>query len=330
MKKEARYYITAGGGAVQCLLCPHNCRISDGNSGICGVRRNDGGKLYSHIYGELTAMAMDPIEKKPLYHFYPGSDILSIGTKGCNFKCSYCQNWNISQDINAGSRYSPPEGVVDEALSGGSVGIAYTYSEPMIWFEYVMDCAALARDRGLKNVLVTNGYVNRDPLEELLVYTDAMNIDLKNFREESHKKFQKGKLSDVLATIERAHGRCHLELTTLIVTGINDSMKEMGEIIGWIASLDRSIPWHVSRYYPGYRYDEPATDIDFIVRVCDAAKEKLEHVYCGNISGSYGRSDTACPSCGAVVIGRSGYNVKITGLRDGKCVKCGRDIGIPQ
>ncbi len=330
MKKEARYYIPSESGAVQCLLCPHNCRVSDGGTGICGIRINDGGKLYSLIYGELTAMAMDPIEKKPLYHFHPGSTILSIGTRGCNFKCSYCQNWNISQNANARSDYYSPEQLVEKALENGSVGIAYTYSEPMIWFEYVMDCAALARKRGLKNVLVTNGFVNPEPLDDYLELIDAMNIDLKNFREESHKKYQKGRLSPVLDTIKRSHGRCHLELTTLIVTGINDSLEEMEEIIDWIAALDRSIPWHVSRYHPGYRYDEPATDIDLILRVCDAAGRKLEHVYCGNISGSYGRSDTSCPACGAIVINRSGYSTRVTGLSEGKCVKCGYNLGIPQ
>lgn len=329
MKREARHYAKAEEGAVQCFLCPHNCVIRDGKSGICGVRINERGRLVSAIYGEVTAMAMDPIEKKPLYHFYPGSQILSIGTKGCNFKCSYCQNWNISQDVNASSRNYSPEEIVDAAEKNDSVGIAYTYSEPMIWFEFVVDCAKAARARGLKNVLVTNGFVNPPPLEDLLEFTDAMNIDLKNFREESHRKVQKGHLADVLRTIEASHGRCHVELTTLVVTGINDTMEEMKDIIDWIAALDRGIPWHVSRYYPSFRYDAPATDAEFLVKVCGLAHEKLDHVYCGNISGSYGWSDTACPSCGEVVIRRSGYRTKVTGLDNGKCVKCGADLKIP-
>jgi pyruvate formate lyase activating enzyme len=330
MKVEARHYRKADDGVVQCLLCPHNCTIREGKSGICGVRTNEKGTLVSAIYGELTAMAMDPIEKKPLYHFHPGSQILSIGTKGCNFKCSYCQNWNISQDANARSSEYSPEQVVAAAEKNDSVGIAYTYSEPMIWFEFVMDCAKIARTRGLKNVLVTNGFVNPAPLDELLEFTDAMNIDLKNFREESHRKVQKGRLSDVLRTIEAAHGRCHVELTTLIVTGINDTMEEMNDIINWIAALDGDIPWHVSRYYPSFRYDAPATDVEFLLEVCDRAKERLHHVYCGNISGSYGRSDTACPRCGTVAVKRSGYHIRVTGLEHGRCAKCGHDLKIPQ
>ncbi len=330
MKREARHYGKADGGAVRCGLCPHNCVVHEGKSGICGVRINENGKLVSAIYGEVTAIAMDPIEKKPLYHFHPGSEILSIGTKGCNFKCSYCQNWNISQGANAGSRNYFPEEIVAAAEKHDSVGIAYTYSEPMIWFEFVMDCAKLARARGLKNVLVTNGFVNPAPLEELLEFTDAMNIDLKNFREETHRKVQKGHLADVLRTIETSRSRCHVELTTLVVTGINDNLEEMREIIDWISAQDRNIPWHVSRYYPSYRYDAPATDVNFVVQVCDLAKQKLDHVYCGNISGSYGWSDTSCPKCGAVVIRRSGYSTRVTGLDGGRCAKCGNDLKIPR
>ncbi|MCX7680287.1 MAG: AmmeMemoRadiSam system radical SAM enzyme, partial [Spirochaetes bacterium] len=306
MKKEAAHY--RKNKIVECDLCPHCCKISEGKTGTCGVRQNEGGTLFSLIYGEVTSIAMDPIEKKPLYHFFPGSEILSIGTKGCNFKCSYCQNWTISQDLHARTRYFSPEKIVETALAEGSVGIAYTYSEPIIWFEYVIDCAQLARQKGLKNVMVTNGYINPQPLEELLEYVDAMNIDLKNFKDESYRKVQKGTLSPVLRSIELAHKKkCHIELTTLIVTGINDNFLEMEQLVNWIAGVDKNIPWHVSRYFPNYRYDAPPTDIDFMLEVCSRAREKLNYVYCGNISGSYGWSNTTCPYCNTTVIRRMGY-----------------------
>ncbi|HPQ51963.1 MAG TPA: AmmeMemoRadiSam system radical SAM enzyme [Spirochaetota bacterium] len=330
MKKEARYYRKTGNNTVQCQLCPHNCRIGEGNHGICGVRENEGGTLYSTIYGEVTAVAMDPIEKKPLYHFHPGSGILSIGTKGCNFKCPYCQNWNISQDLRAHTSRYTPEQIVNLAKDNGSDGIAYTYSEPMIWCEYVMDCAELARSRGLYNVMVTNGFVNMEPLDDLLTCIDAMNIDLKSFREDSYRREQKGALSPVLKTIERAAGACHVELTTLIVTGLNDTFEEMQDIIDWIAALDRGIPWHISRYYPGYKYDSPATDIDFMLEVYDRAVKKLDYVFCGNIAGSYGRSDTLCPVCRSVVISRTGYRVRTGTLKEGACAECGTALKIVQ
>lgn len=330
MQREAAYYRSIDDKRVQCLLCPHQCTIKEDAFGICGVRQNRAGKLITTIFGEVTSIAMDPIEKKPLYHFYPGSSILSIGTKGCNFKCSFCQNWQISQNVNTPTSQYSPEEIVDIAIKKKSVGIAYTYSEPLIWFEYVLECAKRAREKGLKNVLVTNGYINREPLIELLEFTDAMNIDLKSFREKTCKQYQKGKLSPVLETITTAHEKgCHVELTTLVVTGINDTMEEMRDIIKWIASIDKNIPWHISRYYPSYQYDEPATDIDIILNVCDEAMQTLNHVFCGNISGSYGRSDTLCPSCRAVVISRSGYSTRINSLEFGICLKCGFDLGIP-
>ncbi len=326
--KQARYYEVISEDKIQCRLCPHNCKIQNDKSGICGVRKNDQGKLYTTIYGEVTGFSMDPIEKKPLYHFHPGSDILSIGTKGCNFKCPYCQNWHLSQDINVKSSYYDPEEIVNAASKKGSTGIAYTYSEPFIWFEYVLDCSRLARSKNLKNVFVTNGFINEEPLKELLEYSDAMNIDLKSFREDTYRKIMKGNLHDVKETIVTANKKCHVELTTLIVTGINDNMDELREMIDWIASIDKNIPWHISRYYPNYQYDAPPTNIDFMLKLCDEANQKLNYVFCGNISGSYGHSDTVCPSCKATVISRSGYYTEIKALQDGKCGNCGFDLKI--
>ena len=328
-KHEAAFYEKTDQRSVRCALCPHNCHIQENKSGICGVRKNSGGTLYTEIYGRLTSMAMDPIEKKPLYHFHPGGSILSIGTKGCNMKCPYCQNWHISQDHAARTSYYPPEKIVDAAISEGSIGIAYTYSEPVIWFEYVRDTAVLAKEKKLANVLVTNGFINPEPLLQLLPLIDAMNIDLKSFRDETMRKVQKARLPEVLATIKTAHGRgCHIELTTLVVTGINDDMDEMKDIIDFIASVDKNIPWHISRYYPSYKYDRPATDIGFMMKVHAEAEKKLNFVYCGNVSSQEPGHDTRCPSCKATVISRSGYFTRVEGLDGGRCSRCGSELGI--
>ncbi|HSV95516.1 MAG TPA: AmmeMemoRadiSam system radical SAM enzyme [Spirochaetota bacterium] len=327
-RTEARHYTKGRDGRLECALCPHNCSLTDGKSGICGVRTNIGGTLFSDNYARVSSIAMDPIEKKPLYHFHPGSSILSIGTVGCNMKCSYCQNWHISQNTAASTSYYEPSAVVRSAARQGSVGIAYTYSEPIVWFEYVMDCAKEARKAGLKNVLVTNGFINPGPLDELLGLVDAMNIDLKTFRDETYKKYQRGRLQPVLDAITGAHGRCHIELTTLIVTGINDDIEEMRDIMDWIASVDRKMPWHVSRYYPNCRHDAPATGVGFIMDVCEEARRKLDFVYCGNIPGGRNGSDTLCPSCGGIVIGRNGYSTRIIALDDGRCGRCGADLGV--
>ncbi len=329
-RTEARHYEKGRDGGLKCVLCPHNCTIADGKAGVCDVRTNIGGTLYSDIYGRVSSIGMDPIEKKPLYHFHPGSSILSIGTVGCNMKCSYCQNWHISQNTAASTSYYEPSAIARSAAREGSIGVAYTYSEPVVWFEYVMDCAREVRAAGLKNVLVTNGFINPGPLEELLGPVDAMNIDLKTFRDATYKKYQKGRLAPVLDTIAGSHGRCHIELTTLIVTGINDDMEEMRDIVDWIASVDRSIPWHVSRYYPNYRDDAPATDVKFIMDVYEEARRKLDFVYCGNIPGGSNGSDTACPSCGGLVISRSGYSTRLVALADGRCGHCGAALGIKQ
>ena len=327
-KRVAKYYRVNEKGSIDCLLCPHSCVIPIEKTGICGVRKNIKGKLYSTNYAEITGLSYDPIEKKPLYHFYPGTNILSIGTKGCNFKCSYCQNWNISQDLGVKTSNYSAEEIVKDAIHSGSTGIAYTYSEPFVWFEYVLDCSKLAKDSGLKNVFVTNGYINPNPLEDLLEYSDAMNIDLKSFRDVTYKKVQNGKLNNVLETIQRVYERCHLEITTLIVTGVNDDINEMKDIISWISSIDRNIPWHISRYYPNYKYDAPSTDIDFMLKVYDEAVKSLNFVFCGNISGSYGRSDTICPSCKTTVISRMGYLVSIKALKEGNCGVCGCELKI--
>jgi len=326
---EARHYKRLDHGKALCELCPHNCRISTSGTGVCGARKNINGILHSEIYGRLSSIAMDPIEKKPLYHFFPGSQILSIGTIGCNLKCPYCQNWHISQNLSAETKQYSPEAVVNIGLKNSSIGIAYTYSEPVIWFEYVMDTSKLAKESNLKNVLVTNGFINQGPLGELLGVIDARNIDLKSCREDTYLKVQKGGLGPVLDTIRTAHGRgCHVELTTLIVTGINDDLDDMLDIIDFIASVDRNIPWHISRYYPHYGYNKPATDVDFIMKVHSEAVKKLNYVYCGNVPMASKGSDTVCPSCGNTVISRRGYSTSVKNLKDGTCSQCGGSVSV--
>lgn len=320
---EALFYEKAGSD-VRCILCPHNCRIKNGNAGICGVRENVNGVLFTRIYGECTAFAMDPVEKKPLYHFFPGTRILSAGTKGCNMKCPFCQNFHISQDLKAESRFRTPDEIISTALNSGSIGIAYTYSEPFIWIEYLLDCSKKARGIGLKNVIITNGFVNQEPLAEVLKFADAMNIDLKSFRDDTYKKYMKASLEPVKKTIEAVYkAGCCVELTTLIVTGMNDNLDEMRDAIDFIASIDKDIPWHISRYYPNYKYEQPATDTSFIMRVYEEAVKKLNFVYTGNFDSGASGSDTVCPSCGTLLVSRRGYHTKIEKYLDGKCSVCG-------
>ncbi|HOO72124.1 MAG TPA: AmmeMemoRadiSam system radical SAM enzyme [Spirochaetota bacterium] len=325
----AQFYEAATDNRLRCHLCPHNCLIADGKSGICGARKNSGGVLYAETYGMITAIAMDPIEKKPLYHYYPGSRILSIGSRGCNLRCPFCQNWHISQDDRASTSYYSPEDIVTLALKNDSIGVAYTYNEPVIWAEYVIDTSRMARAKGLRNVMVSNGYINPAPLDDLLGVVDAFNIDLKSFNDETYKKALKGRLANVRESIERifAAGR-HLEVTTLIVTGMNDSLAEMEQIYKFIASIDRKIPWHISRYYPNYKYHKDATDTDFLFKVYEEASKLLDYVYTGNVQGTSRGSDTICPGCGAVAINRKGYYTSPVNCTGGKCSKCGADLNI--
>jgi len=283
--KEAAYYEKLANKIVHCHLCPNECVIRDGKAGSCGVRINEGGKLYSAVYGKMTSMALDPIEKKPLYHYHPGEYILSVGTKGCNFHCAFCQNWSISQDRNVPTEDITPKEIIEKAKSALSFGIAYTYNEPFIWFEFVLETAKLARAAGLKNVLVTNGYVNIEPLEEMLPYIDAMNIDLKSIDEEFYKKICKGKLKPVLDVIKRAAKSCHIELTNLIIPTLNDSENSIKRLVGWICdNVGRRTPLHLSRYFPCYKMNIPPTPVETLKAAERIAKEKLEYVYLGNVN----------------------------------------------
>jgi len=282
--KEAMFYEKKDGLNTQCHLCPHNCLIADGRVGICGVRENRKGTLYSLVYEQTTSVALDPIEKKPLYHFHPGENILSLGTKGCNLKCLFCQNWTISQDLKAATYKITSEAVIEKAKQLHSFGIAYTYNEPFIWYEFVYETARLAKKEGLENVLVTNGFVNMEPLKQLLPYIGAMNIDLKSIAEEFYINTCKGKLTPVLETIKESHKQCHIELTNLIIPSLNDKEENFIELADWIYdNLGDAVPLHFSRYFPCCKLDFPPTPVETLKKAERIAKQKLKYVYLGNV-----------------------------------------------
>jgi pyruvate formate lyase activating enzyme len=282
--KEARFYRKIDGGKVQCELCPHFCLIDPGESGFCRVRKNIEGALFSLIYGKSSSVALDPIEKKPLYRFHSGEFILSAGTKGCNLVCPFCQNWTISQDIDAPTEDVTSMQLVELAKHNKSFGIAYTYNEPFIWYEFVYDTAKLARENGLCNVLVTNGMVNLEPLEEILPFIDAMNIDIKSIKESFYKDVCKGSLKAVQEVIKRSVRSCHVELTNLIVPTLNDTEEDFTRLTEWIYNnLGDSIPIHFSRYFPCHEFNLPPTPVAVLKTAQAIAREKLKYVYLGNV-----------------------------------------------
>lgn len=284
LKKEASYYQKLKSGKVQCLLCPKNCIIACGDQGNCGTRKNIDGTLYSLIYGKTTGLYIDPIEKKPLYHFHPGESILSLGTRGCNLACTFCQNWQISQNPDAYLQDISMEDVVSEALSRKNFGIAYTYNEPFIWYEFVRDTAILAKENGIENVLVTNGYVNIKPLEELLPLIGAMNIDLKAMDDEFYRSTCQATLKPVLNTIKRAKQSTHVELTNLIIPTLNESDEQIRKLVDWIFNNTGSdTPLHLSRYFPCYKLNLPPTSVETLKRAQMIAEKKLKYVYLGNV-----------------------------------------------
>ena len=285
MKKEALWYEKLDNNIVHCHLCPHNCKIAEGKSGICKVRQNNNGTLYSLNYKRATSIAMDPMEKKPLYHFHPGKYILSIGTYGCNFRCDFCQNHEISQNTLGGQTLDVDELIKICKSKPNCVGIAYTYNEPTIWYEFVLECAKKFKEADLANVLVTNGYINTEPLKELLPYIDAMNIDLKSMNDEFYKKICGGRLEPIKNTIKEAIENCHVEITSLIIPTKNDSPDNMEQLSKWIASLNPDTPLHLSRYYPAYKMQIPPTDPVTLLKLKDIALQHLKHVYIGNVPG---------------------------------------------
>ncbi len=318
--REALYYEVLGDKRARCLLCPQDCSIGEGKQGICRGRRNIGGKLFSEFYARTISLANDPIEKKPLYHFYPGKHILSLGANGCNLNCRFCQNWSVSQQ-KAPTRHLSPQDALKSARRHQSIGIAYTYTEPFIWYEYVLDTARQARAAGLKNVLVTNGFVREKPLRQLLPYIDAMNIDLKSMRDEFYKKYCGGHSRAVLRTIEIAQAACHVELTNLVITGLNDSQEDIEALIDWVAALNPRIPLHFSRYYPCYKIDRPPTSLKSLQQVYGLAKAKLRYVYLGNVADAESNC-TYCPQCNKRVIKRDAYHVVEQLVQNQKCPAC--------
>lgn len=323
--KEALHWEELANQEVQCRLCPWRCRLKPGQKGRCRVRQNEQGRLVSLNFGCCTSVALDPVEKKPLYHFHPGATVYSLGTKGCNFGCRFCQNWQISLGEPEMVRITP-EKVVDIALryslSRNCVGIAYTYSEPVVWYEFVMETARLARRQGLKNILVTNGFIEEAALADLLPMIDAMNIDIKGFTDEFYLKVCRGKREPVLRTAEKVKSCCHLELTTLLVNGLNDSETEIGRLTDWIAgSLGPDIPLHLSRYFPNHELDLAPTPVSTLIRAREIARQKLNYVYLGNVSTD--GNDTFCPRCGALLIERQGWFTRTAELDAGNCARCG-------
>jgi pyruvate formate lyase activating enzyme len=279
--KEALHYFKENGLA-KCRLCPHDCNIPEGRSGFCGVRKNAGGVLYAENYGHISAMHMDPVEKKPLYHFMPGSYTFSIGSFGCNLACPFCQNCEISKGHPLTEAYAPEEivGLAEENLSPS---VSYTYSEPAMFYEFMLDTAKEAKKRDLKNIMVTNGYIRREPLLELLPYLDAMNIDLKTYDDAIYRKVLKGSLQPVLETIAESSSQCHVEVTMLIVPGVSDDLTKIEEAARFLAGIDPKLPLHISRYFPRYKYTEPPTNIALLRSVRVICEKYLKNVHLGNV-----------------------------------------------
>lgn len=280
-------------------------------------------------YGACSSLGLDPVEKKPLYHFHPGAAILSVGSLGCNLRCSFCQNWEIAQADRDTVALTPEElaKAAEERAPEGCVGVAYTYNEPLVGFEFVLDSAKAVKAAGLKNVLVTNGLVNPEPLAELLPFIDAFNIDVKGFTERFYRDLCGGELAPVLRTVETAAGRSHVELTTLLIPGCNDDPEELDRLVAWVHdSLGPDVPLHFSRYFPQYKLDLPPTPLETLEAAARLAAQRLHYVYLGNVP-ELGWSDTRCPQCGATVIRRSGYRVQ-SALAGRACPECGFELAV--
>lgn len=326
--KKAAYFETVDGAEARCLLCPQKCVIAEGRTGICRTRTCRSGELFLLNYGRCASLAIDPIEKKPLYHFHPGRAILSAGGLGCNFRCAFCQNWSISQG-DAPVEYISPEQLADEAAARApqNVGAAFTYNEPLVWFEYIRDCAPLLRERGLKVVLVSNGFINPAPFAELAPHIDAMNIDLKSSEDSFYKKHCGGRVAPVMDTIQAAAAAgVWVEVTQLLITGLNDSEDQVEATARWLASVSPDIPLHLSRYFPNHKMDLPPTPPRALVRAYEIASGHLNYVYLGNMGDSH-FSRTVCPECRAAVIERDGYITNTSRINpDMTCDRCGAKI----
>ena len=329
---DALLYDQLADDQVRCDLCAHCCVIKDGGRGICRVRENHEGRLYTRVYGNLIAQNVDPIEKKPLYHFYPGSMAYSIATPGCNFRCEWCQNWQISQMPRLMTlpdrKRLQPEAIVESALATGSTSIAYTYTEPTIFFEYSFDVSKLAHEAGIKNVYVTNGFMTPEMIDLYHPWLDAANVDIKAFKDETYRKLMGGRLEPVLESCRRLKAAgVWLEVTTLIVPGVNDDPEELRALAAFIHDdLGPETPWHLSRFYPQYKMTTKAPTEQSILTETKVMGEEmgLDYIYIGNVAGVYA---THCKHCGQELIVRSGYQTQIVGLNDaGCCTQCGTQL----
>jgi pyruvate formate lyase activating enzyme len=331
--KEAMFYESMPENRVRCNLCNHRCKIHEGKRGICGVRENRNGKLYSLVYGKIVAEHIDPIEKKPLFNFLPGSKAFSLGTVGCNFHCKHCQNADISQyphehggEIAGQDRL--PEQIVAAVKAVGCETIAFTYTEPTIFYEFVYETAILAQKEGMKNLFVSNGYMTPESARQIGPHLDAINIDLKAFTDQFYKEICGGRLKPVLETIRLMKELgVWVEVTTLIIPGLNDGDRELRDIAGFVKNIGPEIPWHVTQFYPTYKIvDKPRTPVETLRRAREIGmKEGLHYVYEGNVPGE-GGENTYCHACGARLIERHGLELMENRSRNGRCPECGIKI----
>ncbi len=315
---------------IKCLLCPNNCKLLEGQIGACGIRRAENNKITNPYLGVISSTNLDPIEKKPLYHFHPGTQIYSIGFFGCTLKCQFCQNWQISQESPSAFdniKKIMPKDFVSFLKKNNLTQIAYTYSEPLLYYEWVLEVAKLCRETGIKNILVTNGYLNQAPAKELLKFIDAANIDLKGADDQFYKKDCSGKIEPVQNFIKIAYDlNVHIELTTLVITDTNDSIEDCKKIVEFILSISKNIPFHISRYHPAYKFSKRATDEATIKEWVGYARKYLNFVYAGNVSFD---NDTFCYNCKSLLIKREFYLTKLINLnKQGNCSKCGTDNNI--
>lgn len=328
MIKEALLWRSLKGKKIFCFLCAHKCHVAPQKFGLCGVRQNREGKLFTHVYGSVIAAHVDPIEKKPLYHFQPGSRSFSIATIGCNFRCPFCQNWEISQSSlrkgeGLGSQDFKPEEIVLAAQKHGCQSISFTYTEPTVFFEYAYDTAKLAKEKEFANVFVTNGFMTGEALEKINPYLDACNVDLKSFREKFYKEVCRAHLDPVLESIRLMKKLdIWVEITTLVVPGLNDSDEELADIAHFIASVDVDIPWHISRFHPDYEYREASpTPLETLRRAYSIGKkEGIRYIYIGNVWGE--SEDTLCASCQKTVIRRQGFTSFENRVQNSQCPYC--------
>ncbi len=328
---EALHYIKLENQWVKCELCPHECKLKPGGTGLCNTRVNDNGTLRVKNYGVIASSGLDPIEKKPLYHYHPGKKIFSIGGYGCNLHCLFCQNHEISQyvpdDIGSFRTFEPQDIVTKASILPENIGIAYTYTEPTVFFELMLATAQRAREQNLKNVMVSNGFIYSKPLLELLTVIDAFNVDLKSFTDSFYKKITGGRLIHVLENLKaiKKNGK-HLEITFLVIPDLNDSASEASAMFKWIAQeLGNDTPIHINRYYPAYRLSNPPTPPKKLFELYELATEQLKFVYIGNLHGAESRvTNTHCPSCNSILIERQGYNISFKMLNSaGYCKVCG-------